>query len=322
VRPMGTHGPLVRYDLAHASRRFALPAGMLSADGNRFASVTLRKLTIFDAIGGRALRDASVPRGSSVQAISATGRWIVLRRGHAVRVVDGNTGRTARALSLRPNFEVDTISPDGGSLYLIRHASGLRYGVVRYDLRENRLLPRELVQKGGDEKMAGTAAGAVPLPNGRWQYTLYRHDSEHTAFVHALELVNRYTVCLDLPGTGTTAQLRSWSLALAPDGRSLYAANPSLGTVAAYAAQQPSKPTVVRFARSLMAARGIAGVSPSGDRLAFSAGSRIWVLEVGAGTVRGPLAAGGRVVGLGFAGDRLYAVQADGKLVSFDAATG
>lgn len=325
VRPMGAHGPLVRYDLDHASRRFALPAGMLSADGNRFAAVTLRKLTVFDALAGRALRDASVPLGSRVEAISATGRWIVVRRGASVRVLDGSTGssaHTTRVMRLPGSIDVDTVSADGQSLYLIRHGAGLRYGVVRYDLVKGRLLPKELVQKGGDEQMAGTPAGIVASPAGDWQYTLYRNSANRTAFVHALQLEYRFTVCLDLPGTGTAAQLHGYTLALSPDRGQLYAANPALGVVAEFSTTALGKPQVVKFNREAAGAAGTAAVSPNGRMLAFSAGSQVWLLDVPFSTVRGPYSADRAVVGLGFAGDRLFAAQADGKLASFDAATG
>lgn len=312
-RPAGAHGPLVRYDL-QGTRRLALPAGMLSADGRVFANVTRRKLTVFDAVAGRALRDAKVPPRSRVEAISATGRWIVVRRGTSARVVDGLSGRTRTTLSLPHAFDVDTISRDARSLFLIHHQGGVRYAVVRYDLVTHRLLPKELVQKGGDEKMAGTPAGVVASPDGRWQYTLYRHDAEHSSFVHALELANRYTICLDLPETGSTAQLRAYALALNDDGSDLFAANPALGVFATFRAPQLRKPDVVRFRPAATTAPGTATVSPDGRLVAFAAGRRIWIFDVATQLARGPYDAGTTVLGLAFAGRRVYAAHPGGRV--------
>ena len=56
----------------------------------------------------------------------------------------------------------------------------------------------------------------------------------NTAFVHALNLIERIAICINMPPCTECAPeaLKRWSLALAPDARTLFAANPTLGRVA------------------------------------------------------------------------------------------
>lgn len=320
VRPAGARGPLVQYDLDQRSKRFSLPAGMLSADGSRFAFVRGRKLTLYSMVARRAYLDAQVPSRTSVEAVAPEARFIVLRSDRQVRVVGGVRGRTVRKLTLPRGFSVDAISPDGHWLYLIQDKAGQDYAVRRYNLKTGVLLDNPLVQKGEQEQMAGTSAGAIQSLDGRWQFTLYVNSAHKMAFVHALNLAESYTVCIDLPGTGTPAQLRTYSLALPLDGKTLYAANPALGIVTEVSLGT-YRPLTKRFATSAAARTASAAVSPSRGTLAFSAGPRIWLYDTSAASVRGPYSAGGDVVGLGFAdARRLFAARASGQLTAFDAA--
>jgi hypothetical protein len=323
VRPAGARGPLVQYDLTTGSKRVALPAGMLSPDGLRFAFVRGRKLNFYSVPGRGVSFDAPAPLRSSVEAVSPEARFVVLRRGAQVRLIDGLRGGTLRKVALPRGFTVDALSPNGRWLYLIQHKDGLQYAVRRLDLRTGVLSPNALVEKGDEEQMAGTPAGAIQSPDAAWQLTLYVNTAKRMSFVHALALGQSYTVCLDLPGQGSAAQLRNYSLALSPDGQHLYAANPALGVVADLSLES-FRSTVKRFRATGSPARSAsADVSPNGRMLAFSAGQQIWLFDVPAGVVRGPYSAGGAVIGLGFADERkLFAARINGPLAAFDAATG
>ncbi|MDX6518660.1 MAG: hypothetical protein QOF50_1506 [Gaiellaceae bacterium] len=322
VRPAGARGPLVQYDLAHAAKRFALPAGMLSADGTRFVFVRGRKLTFYSVVGRRAYLDAQVAAGSSVEAVSPEARLVVLRSGAQARLVDGVHGKTVTTLTLPSGFTVDALAPDGHWLYLIQHKGGQAYAVRRYNLRTGVLATDPLVQKGEQEQMAGTAAGAIQSRDGEWQFTLYVNRAERMAFVHALNLEYSYTVCIDLPGHGTPAELRTYALAASPDGKHVYAANPALGLVQDFALDG-FRALSKRFAAAAGARSASAAVAPSGRTLAFSGGSRVWLYDTVTGTARGPYSAGGNVVGLGFAdARRLFAARSNGRLTAVDATTG
>ncbi len=319
VRPLGERGPLVQYDLANGSKRVALPAGMLSADGLRFAFVRGRTLNFYSVPGRGVSFDAPAPLRSSVEAVAPEARFVVLRTGTQARLVDGLRGGILRKVTLRRGFTVDAISPDGRWLYLIQHKNGQQYAVRRLNLRTGVLYPRALVQKGEQEQMAGTPAGAIQSWDGKWQFTLYVNAAHKTAFVHALSLDQSFTVCIDLPGQGTAAELRTYSLALSPDGH-LFAANPALGVIADISINT-FRPVVKRFPAGSAASTASAATAPDGRRVAFSAGPRIWLFD--GETVRGPYSADANVVGLGFANARrLYAAHARGPLSAFDATTG
>jgi hypothetical protein len=319
VRPTGSRGPLVQYDLTHASKRFSLPAGMLSADGLRFAFVRGRKLNFYSVPGRGVSFDASVPLGSSVEAVAPEARYVVVRTGAQARLVDGLRGNVLQKVTLRRGFTVDAISPEGRWLYLIEHKNGQQYAVRRLDLRTGVLHPGALVEKGQQEQMAGTPAGAIQSWDGNWQFTLYVNAAHKTAFVHALSLNQSYTVCIDLPGTGTPAQLRTYALALSPDGH-LFAANPALGVIADISARSFGS-VVTKFPAASAARTASAAAAPDGHRVAFSAGPRIWVFD--GDSVRGPYSTDANVVGLGFAdARRLFAARMNGPLMAYDAATG
>lgn len=319
VRPAGERGPLVQYDLTQGSRRVSLPAGMLSADGLRFAFVRGRKLNFYSVPGRGVSFDAPAPLRSSVEAVAPEARFVVLRTGTQARLVDGLRGAILRKVTLQRGFTVDAMSPDGRWLYLIQHKNGQQYAVRRLNLRTGVLYPRALVQKGEQEQMAGTPAGAIQSWDGNWQFTLYVNAAHKTAFVHALSLNQSYTVCIDLPGQGSPAELRTYSLALSPDGH-LFASNPALGVIADISTKT-FRPVVKRFPAASAASTASTATAPDGRRVAFSAGPRIWIFD--GETVRGPYSADANVLGLGFAdARRLYAAHARAPLTAFDAATG
>ena len=319
VRPSGERGPLVQYDLTNASKRVALPAGMLSADGLRFAFVRGRTLNFYSVPGRAVSFDAPVPLHSTVEAVSPEARYVVVQTGAQARVIDGLRGGVLRKVTLRRGFTIDAISPEGRWLYLIQHKQGQQYAVRRLNLRTGVLQAGALVEKGEQEQMAGTPAGAIQSWDGNWQFTLYVNAAHKSAFVHALSLNQSFTVCIDLPGQGTPAQLRTYSLALSNDGH-LFAANPALGVIADISLDT-FRPVVKRFPAASAARTASSATAPEGRSAAFSAGPRIWLFD--GESVRGPYAADANVVGLGFAdARRLFAARMKGPLMAYDAATG
>ncbi|MGE5601430.1 MAG: hypothetical protein ACM30E_00160, partial [Nitrososphaerales archaeon] len=127
------------------------------------------------------------------------------------------------------------------SLYLIevlenRTNFAPTYQVRRYDLAAGRLDDQPVVDKSEPGPMNGNRMTAAPSADGVWLYSLYTRDTEGP-FVHVLNLKDRYAVCVDLPfAAGAGGAFESgmlWSLALSPDGRTLYAVNGLLGQVAA-----------------------------------------------------------------------------------------
>jgi hypothetical protein len=124
-------------------------------------------------------------------------RLVVLRAGD-LHVYD--------RITLRGNFSVDAISPDGGTLYLIEGLSRrnpLDYRVRAYDLDRGRILPRPIVdRREPDEEMEGYAIARASSSDGRWNYTLYDRPSGGEPFIHALDTERARARCIDLDEFG------------------------------------------------------------------------------------------------------------------------
>jgi hypothetical protein len=143
--------------------------------------------------------------------------------------------------------------------------------------------------------------------------------------VHTLDLARGAAVCIDLP-RGSVSALRSYTLALGPDGRTLYAANPALRVVATVDLRSLRVVRVTRFRPRTDAdpTSRAAAVSHDGRTVYFAAGRTMFAYDAAYGRVRGRYDAGGAVAGIAFgAGDRiLRVIRRDGQSLRFDAATG
>jgi hypothetical protein len=328
VRSAGPRGPLVAYGLADGRLRFALAPGIASADGTRYVVAARRRrstaLRLFDARTGRYLTTRSVAGGGNLGAVSGNGRWIALvrptRGATAITVFD--TRRSAsQTFLLRGWFDVDAVANDGRRVFLIQYVRA-GYLIRFYDLGRRQLASRILTERG--KPMAGTAWGAVASPDGRRLMTLYLRG-DRAAEVHTLDLARGTAVCIDLP-RGTTAALRSYTLALAPDRRTLYAANPALGVVATVDLSTLRVVRVVRFhPRAIADPTARAGaVSHDGRTVYFAVGGGLYAYDAAYQRVRGAYDVRGAVAGLGFTADdrTLRVVTRDGRSVRLDAATG
>jgi WD40 repeat protein len=355
VRPEGAASSLVAYDMADGSQRFSLPAGMLSADRKHFyaaeADGSKTGLRSFDPATGGELSRFTLDGAWALSGVSPTGRWLALTRIASasekqawieanqwktdVQIVDAQSGQTAHLLSLDGNFEVETIS--GKSLFLIQHLPAVNpdhYLIRLYDLSAEALIADPLRSKGSDEVMAGLAWEGVASPDGLWLLTLYLSTRRDVAFVHTLDLLNKYPVCIDLPsGGGDFDQLKYYSLTLSPDGQKVYATNAVLGAVAEVDLTQRQVTRTIFFdpdrsapeaSYDPQAPTARSAISRDGQRLYFTSGREVWVYDTRAGTVSGPYVVNTPVLGLGVSGDgkRLYVASAGQPLRVFDTASG
>lgn len=148
-------------------------------------------------------------------------------------VVPASLDRKAPVISLTGHFEYDAISTDGRKLYVVEHLAGPpagHYQVRQVDVASGALQPGAVADKTNvSEAMAGWPLGQLRLPGGR-VLTLYR-GTEHP-FIHALDTVQAFAVCTDLPspGAGNAAAARDWGIADA-GGSSAFAVNATLGLV-------------------------------------------------------------------------------------------
>ena len=176
--------------------------------------------------------------------VSADGSTVVLVEdlpdGAAARsvsrfaIVERSLRSEPRIVELPGVFDFDTLSPDGSILYVAEHVPGPlagRYQVRAVDTATGKMRDAIIVDKRNvDEEMAGWPVDQEARPDGV-VLTLYR-GAEHP-FVHALQSVEAWAVCIDLPTRGMENAEAStdWGVVTTPDGRSSLAVNATLGIV-------------------------------------------------------------------------------------------
>lgn len=359
AHPQGVKGPLVAFGMGGGKARFTLPPGMAAADRQHYYATTITgsrtQLDAFDLTTGQVRRSFPFDGRWSLSGVSPTGRWIALTRvpselerqewttsglwQTAVRIVDTEDGTIAHALDLDGNFEVETISLFGDSLFLIQHLPAVNpdhYLIRLYDLAVDTLVEGALRDKTAtDEVMAGYAWEGLASPDGQWLLTLYLSTRRNVAFVHTLDLTNKYPVCIDLPsGTGDMAQLKQYALALSPDGRRLYATNASLGMVAEIDLQSREISRVDAFMPGSVRPPGSGAqgstarsvVSADDRTVYFTSGTDVWTYDVASGSVTGSFPVAGPITGLGLShdGGRLFIASPRGRgtVTALDTASG
>jgi hypothetical protein len=161
--------------------------------------------------------------------LSADGRTLVLgppRNVYPIRrsrfqVLDAGPLRPMRQITLRGNFALDAISPDGGLLYLVQYTSlrdPTKYVVRAYDMTAGRLRPDPVVDPDeADEPMRGMPLSRTMSNDGRWAYTLYDGGGTHP-FVHALDTAKATAVCVDLDQLAGRDDLWNMKVRTAPNG--------------------------------------------------------------------------------------------------------
>ena len=249
---------------------------MRAADGSAHYALLGSELRRYDPLTGRVTKTYDLGGRWALGGVSATGRWVALTRGSTqILVLDTRTGERAHELSLRGVFVVETISSEGDFLFLQQSFVDGRYAVRGYDLAAGQLLQGSLGTKGSTVLMQGIAEGTVASPDGRWLLTLYVDTKRNAAFVHALNIVDRFPLCIDMPPCRkkcTVAELRRWAIALAPDGRTLYAANPAIGRVGRGAPAHLTRDLPLLLQARPGPASTRAAVSPDGSQLVFTNG--------------------------------------------------
>jgi DNA-binding beta-propeller fold protein YncE len=172
------------------------------------------------------------------------GEWLT-----RLAVVNTESGRIETSAEFRgtSTYGFLGLAPDGSAVALDQRGEGGTRTRI-FDVKTNSLVDPigpALVQKG-------FATLPAFSPDGRW---LFRFDAgdivsssstdlgEDTPYVVALDLVDRRTVKIALPKEHKSSDFEKyllWSLALTPDGSTLYAVNPALGIVDEIDARQMS----------------------------------------------------------------------------------
>ena len=241
-----------------------LPIGTPASDWSRYYIVTQlsgsAQLKAIDPASGRTIAQATIPASYSLPdiasqgptaGISPNGQWLALtQKGASTNFLVGSSSLTDsfKTIHVNGDFVFDALSNDGKSLYLIQKMTDPNHYQVRlYDVAAGALMPQPVVDKREpNEPMNGIRGDSAADSTGNYVYTVYIRDGG--PFIHALPLDEPIAWCVDLPSTASNDMERQfhWALALSRDGRTLYAANEAVGTVAVMTSGEP--PTIVRTA--------------------------------------------------------------------------
>jgi len=315
---------------------------------------TGRAITRLSLPGQFAFADESAPAPTG---LSPNGRWLVLvgpsGATSTFAVIDTALLKLAAAAEVPGAFTYDAISDDGSSLYLTERIGpdtartlGLNaaysYRVRVYDVPSAKLsetlvvdvkLASQTTENNAATRLDGIMNGiyqsSVPSRDGQWNFSFY-YNPARGPFIHVLHLNSRNAFCiLDLPIVpGGYEKRLAWSLALAPSGTTLYAANGALGMVSAIDATTlkvrrtatiaglPSATTPDAPTRSV--------VSPDGRKLYFPAGHGVALVDTLDFALRGLFLTDRVVSSLSLSADgrRLYAMSSDGTVWLLNATTG
>jgi hypothetical protein len=208
--------------------RSLVPAGAVeAADGRSAYAFVGSEVRRYSTVTGKVVRTYPLDGRWTLTGISADGAWLALQRGDTeVLVLDAETGKETQRVRLEGDFRVEAISTAGDFLFLQQDFVDGSYAVRGYDLAAGTLLEGSLGRKGETVRMQGDAGQVVASSDGRWLLTVYVETTTDTAFVHALNLIERTAICIFLPPC-EDCDADDWKLDLAADGRTLRASNGS-----------------------------------------------------------------------------------------------
>jgi len=346
---------------------FDLPAGALATEdwGREIvataagATTTIRDLVVEADLGGQQLvidgawRLPTIGYDRTPVGLSADGSTAALVEATPAAAAAGRAvSRFAilhvvplegppRVIELRGSFDYDAISPDGTILYVVEHLAGDpegRYQVRAVDVATGVMREAVIADKRNiGEAMAGWPIAQVRRPDGLVM-TLYR-GAEHP-FIHALNTVEAWAVCIDLPGAHAddAKAALDWGLAAAPDGGAVYAVNATLGFVEDISpsdlqvrrsvAVQPLAGSSIVLAKYLHGGSGPVGrrvvVAPDGKTIYAAGSAGILVVATDKLAEVHRFLDGTAVAGLGLTpdGQTLVALDAEGRIQLLDAASG
>ena len=196
--------------------------GVVSSDGSsRFVTIDAEDKTLvmrIDTDGGEVAdwgyTDAgftvpAVALDGSASGISADGETLALidpKETYAQKTTQfqlyeaKHLRRGPKELSLEGDFAFDALSPDGETLYLIEYTDPRdpgEYQVRSYDIPTGKLDPDPILDSEEEPgEMRGFPQTRATSADGGWEYTLY--DGGEHPFIHALDVVDAKTVCIDL----------------------------------------------------------------------------------------------------------------------------
>ncbi|MEU5943345.1 hypothetical protein ABZ807_30230 [Micromonospora sp. NPDC047548] len=345
--------------------RQTIPRSVATADGLAiYATAPEGPDTAFwriDTATGRTSTRVKLPGRWVPQAVSASGTTVALT-ANEVNVTAGRpdgrdvtpvliadvTGVRHR-LELRGNFVPETFTEDLAGLFVLEWLPATapdHYRVRVVDLATKAPGPlstraKAPIPPGAEEEMRGDGRQAVLAPDRTTLYTLYTHqpDHQHTrdlvsgrpgnvhAFVHTLNLTERWAYCIDLPHPFGEASASGHAMAISPDGGRLFVADVTSGSVAEISTEELTVRRTATLAKGVLAgappAGGTGHAAADRERLFIGAGTMVRTVNLARPSLATEWPVREPVTGLVLSpdGKRLYVGQTDA--VSWhDSATG
>ena len=217
------------------TRRFALRAASLSADGRTFVASARAKAEQNDGrcdstlrTGQAGARVVACVAAERSPAVSADGRRVRCSR-RPIRVARPSSSRPRRAANslLRGNYEVEALSPDGRRA-LPRPLAEQRVRAAAARPRDPEAQPDPSRRARREDERDGTSA--IATSDGRWLLTLNVKPDGQQLRPRA-RLRSGIAHCIDLPLSGDSARRGRRRSTLSPDEQRLYLASPLLGRV-------------------------------------------------------------------------------------------
>lgn len=183
---------------------------------------------------------------------SGAAAWTPVPRRRTMIVVADPSGATdPETYRLKGNLEPEAFSRNGKFLFVIQYlppSAPSLYRVAALELEDGDVYPVPgRFKSAWARRMPGTRLEQVLAPDGRQLYTLYSsqpaayaegYDDAQAyadgpvAFVHVLNLVDRWAFCLPLPKRLWDAPAGEQAMVASLDGSRLYVVDPSRDTVA------------------------------------------------------------------------------------------
>ncbi|HZQ81207.1 MAG TPA: hypothetical protein VFB25_04445 [Gaiellaceae bacterium] len=271
-------------DLRTGAARFTVPGGFVGGHTLVHAG-SGHTLSWYDLRTGAKTATITLPWSMRFAGVSQDGsRAVGFRAPHGAQtaVIATAAGWQRQVPLPKGNWDFDALS--GENLFLIKYLRTGGYEVVLVDLANDSYPTRVIKDPHATAEIWGSPFARLASPDGRYLFTLYV-AANGAAMVHELDVVHATARCIDLPGSGYFNFAVSWTMALSPNGRTLWAANPGYGRVVGIDVARHE--AVVSHRISLpwwdVSSATRSTVSPGGHALAFTDGAYLAVYDLSRG---------------------------------------
>lgn len=278
-------GRISLLDLNTGEPAYTVTDAVKTPDGSKIVRAETRgdttSVEVLNPASGEVVTSTEVDGNLEIRAVSPFGGAVALmpqrpksadlyvpepREQTSVKVLWGD-GREPREYTLEGNFEPETFSVDEETLFLLEFYPPTepdRYFVRQLDLASGEITAVETsdLELGIElnPEMRGHARAQAMSPDGTYLFSLYTigkgedpvHDpsdpeTDRWAFVHVLNLDEKWSHCIFLPDPFGTKAESAMSMGISGDGKDLFVIDASSESVARVDAQALEVETVERI---------------------------------------------------------------------------